>query len=89
MKEQQDMNKTYIISLETLKTMGKGALGAMTFGAFTQFNNNKIMELNNKYFDDKIKKLEEENKEIKNENKEIKNENKEIKEQLNQRRWFF
>ena len=54
------MNKTYLISGETLKTIGQGALGAMTFGAYHQYTTNKIMELNNekveiqhKYFMDK------------------------------------
>lgn len=55
------MNKQYLISSETLKTFGQGALGAMTFGAYHQYTTNKIMELNNekieiqnKYFMDKI-----------------------------------
>ena len=39
--------KTYLFSLDTLKTMGQGALGAMTFGAYAQFHNNRMMELNN------------------------------------------
>lgn len=54
------MSKT-LISGETLKTIGQGALGAMTFGAFHQFTTNKLMELNNekieiqhKYFMDKM-----------------------------------
>lgn len=55
------MSKTQIISGETLKTFGQGALGAMTFGAYHQYTTNKIMELNNekveiqhKYFMDKM-----------------------------------
>ncbi len=54
--------KTYLLSLDTLKTMGQGALGAMTFGAYHQYTTNKIMELNNekmtlqnKYFIDQQK----------------------------------
>ncbi len=54
------MSKT-LISGETLKTIGQGALGAMTFGAYHQFTANKMMELNNekieiqhKYFMDKM-----------------------------------
>ena len=54
------MSKT-LISGETLKTIGQGALGAMTFGAYHQFTTNKLMELNNekieiqhKYFMDKM-----------------------------------
>ena len=41
------MSKTQLISGETLKTFGQGALGAMTFGAYHQYTTNKIMELNN------------------------------------------
>jgi signal transduction histidine kinase len=55
------MNKTYLLSTDTLKTMAQGALGAMTFGAYHQYTTNKIMELNNekqelyqKYFMDKM-----------------------------------
>ena len=55
------MSKTYLLSGETLKTFGQGALGAMTFGAYQQYTTNKIMELNNekveiqhKYFMDKM-----------------------------------
>jgi len=47
--------------MDTLKTIGQGALGAMTFGAYHQYTTNKIMELNNekieiqhKYFMDKM-----------------------------------
>jgi len=54
------MSKTYLFSVETFKTIGQGALGAMTFGAYHQFVTNKIMELNNeninlqqKYYIDK------------------------------------
>ena len=55
------MSKTNLISGDTLKTIGQGALGAMTFGAYHQYTSNKIMELNNekieiqhKYFMDKM-----------------------------------
>jgi hypothetical protein len=41
------MSKTYLLSFETFKTIGQGALGAMTFGAYHQFVTNKIMDLNN------------------------------------------
>ncbi len=54
------MSKTYLFSVETFKTIGQGALGAMTFGAYHQFVTNRIMELNNeninlkqKYYIDK------------------------------------
>jgi hypothetical protein len=55
------MNKSSLISSDTLKTIAQGALGAMTFGAYHQYTTNKIMELNNekveiqhKYFMDKM-----------------------------------
>ena len=38
---------TYLLSMDTLKTISQGALGAMTFGAYHQYTTNKIMELNN------------------------------------------
>ena len=41
------MNKTYIFSGDTLKTMFQGALGAMSFGVYHQFTTNRLMELNN------------------------------------------
>ena len=54
------MSKTYLLSFETFKTIGQGALGAMTFGAYHQFVTNKIMDLNNEkmelkqqYYNDK------------------------------------
>jgi hypothetical protein len=31
------MSKTQIITMDTIKTIGQGALGAMTFGAYHQF----------------------------------------------------
>ena len=55
------MNKTYLISADSLKTMAQGALGAMTFGMYHQYTTNKMMEmnniqmnLNNQYFKDKM-----------------------------------
>jgi len=58
------MTKTYLLSSDTLKTIGQGALGAMTFGAYHQYTTNKIMEMNNekqdlqhKYFMDKMETL--------------------------------
>lgn len=41
------MNKTQLITVETLKTVGQGALGAMTFGAYHQYTTNRMMDLNN------------------------------------------
>lgn len=40
-------SKIYLMSFDNFKTIMQGALGAMTFGAYHQFNTNKIMELNN------------------------------------------
>jgi hypothetical protein len=55
------MNKTQLISIETLRTIGQGALGAMTFGAYHQYTTNRMMDLNNenmemknKYFMDRM-----------------------------------
>ena len=41
------MNKTYLLSADSLKTMAQGALGAMTFGMYHQYTTNKMMEMNN------------------------------------------
>ena len=41
------MNKTQLVYVETLKTIGQGALGAMSFGAYHQYTTNRIMDLNN------------------------------------------
>ena len=41
------MNKTNLLSTDTLKTIAQGALGAMTFGVYHQYTSNKMMELNN------------------------------------------
>lgn len=53
--------RNYLLSLDTLKTIYKGALGAMSFGAYHQFTSNKIMELNNQVQDQKMKQIEAEN----------------------------
>ncbi len=63
----QIMSKTtYLLSIDTLKIISQGALGAMTFGAYHQYTTNKIMDLNNekqnlqqKYF---IEKMENQHK---------------------------
>jgi len=39
--------KTYIMSMDTLKSIGNGALGALTFGAYNLYLTTKTMELNN------------------------------------------
>jgi hypothetical protein len=41
------MSKYYLMTIEHIKTFCQGALGAMTFGAYSQYTNNKLMELNN------------------------------------------
>jgi hypothetical protein len=50
-----------ILSIDTLKTIGQGSLGALTFGIYYQYTTNKMIELNNqkielqnKYFIDKM-----------------------------------
>lgn len=52
--------RTYLLSGETLKSIGKGALGAITFSAYNRYSTNKLMELHmeqlrlqNKYYIDK------------------------------------
>lgn len=84
------MSKT-LISGETLKTIGQGALGAMTFGAYHQFTTNKMMELNNekieiqhKYFMDKMENQhKKEMIDIENKYKlEMENQNKRLNEKL-------
>ena len=42
------MNRN-LISDETLKTIGQGALGAISFGACTQYNSNKMIEFETQY----------------------------------------
>jgi hypothetical protein len=62
-----------IIDIQTIKTICQGALGAMTFGAYHQFNSNKIMEQNNQIMDlrhnEIIKILEEKIKVLENKSK--------------------
>jgi hypothetical protein len=41
------MNKTYLFSADTLKTIFQGALGAISFGIYFHFTTNKMIELNN------------------------------------------
>jgi hypothetical protein len=52
--------RTYLLSGETLKSIGQGALGAITFSAYNRYSTNKLMELHmeqlrlqNKYYIDK------------------------------------
>ena len=46
---------------EAVQTIFNGALGAMTFGAYSQFQNDKIMKLNNQIQEQKMAKMLEEN----------------------------
>jgi hypothetical protein len=48
------MNKTYLMSMDTIKTFAQGALGAMTFGAYHQYTTNKIMEINNERINERM-----------------------------------
>jgi hypothetical protein len=41
------MSRRYLFSTETLKTIGQGALGAVTFGIYHRSTTNKMMEVNN------------------------------------------
>lgn len=48
------------ITKEAVQTIFNGALGAMTFGAYAQFQTDKIMKLNNQLQEQKMTKLIEE-----------------------------
>lgn len=43
------MSKIYLFSLDTLKTISKGALGAFTFGIYHRSTTNKLIEINDDY----------------------------------------
>ena len=83
---------TYLLSIDTLKIISQGALGAMTFGAYHQYTTNKIMDLNNekqnlqqKYFIEKM-----ENQHIKMENQH-KKEMEDLTEKINKiehKKWW-
>jgi hypothetical protein len=49
------------LSKEAVQTIFNGALGAMTFGAYAQFQNEKVMTLNNQLQEQKMAKMLEEN----------------------------
>jgi hypothetical protein len=51
----------FSITKEAVQTIFNGALGAMTFGAYAQFQNEKIMTLNNQLQEQKMAKMLEEN----------------------------
>lgn len=45
------------ITKEALHTFYTGALGAMSFGAYSQFQSDKIMKLNNQVQEQKLKDM--------------------------------
>jgi hypothetical protein len=51
----------FTITKEAVQTIFNGALGAMTFGAYAQFQNEKVMTLNNQLQEQKMAKMLEEN----------------------------
>jgi len=55
------MINVFPITKEAVQTIFNGALGAMTFGAYSQFQSQRIMELNNKLQEQKMAKMLEEN----------------------------
>ena len=63
------------ITKEAVQTIFNGALGAMSFGAYNQFQTNKIIELNNQNQEQKLAKMMEDNK-------------KEIQNMIEKRRWL-
>jgi hypothetical protein len=83
---------TYLLSIDTLKIISQGALGAMTFGAYHQYTTNKIMELNNekqelqqKYF---IEKMENQHKKEMEQNKIEMDELREKLNKIEQKKWW-
>ena len=52
------------ITKEAVQTIFNGALGAMTFGAYAQFQTDKIMKLNNQLQEQKMAKLLEEHDKV-------------------------
>lgn len=63
------------ITKEAVQTIFNGALGAMTFGAYAQFQTDKIITLNNQLQEKKMEKMLEENE-------------KKMQEMLNKRKYF-
>lgn len=63
------------ITKEAIQTIFNGALGAMTFGAYAQFQNDRVMTLNNQLQEQKMAKMLEENE-------------KKIQDMLNKRKYF-
>ena len=48
------------VTKEAIQTIFNGALGAMTFGAYAQFQNERIITLNNQLQEQKMAKMLEE-----------------------------
>lgn len=63
------------ISKDAVQTIFNGALGAMTFGAYAQFQNDRVMALNNQIQEQKMAKMLEENQ-------------KKIQDMINKRSFF-
>lgn len=63
------------ITKEAIQTIFNGALGAMTFGAYAQFQTDRVMTLNNQLQEQKMAKMLEENE-------------KKIQDMLNKRKYF-
>jgi Mg2+ and Co2+ transporter CorA len=78
------MSAKYLMNMETIKTCGKGALGAMTFGAYHMYVTNEMMKQNNEMIQMKTKETL---KELTIKIDRLYQENKELKEQIN-RHWF-
>jgi len=51
------MIQFFPITKEAVQTIFNGALGAMTFGAYAQFQNDKLRDFNNKLQEQKMKDM--------------------------------
>jgi len=51
------MLQVFPITKEAVQTIFNGALGAMTFGAYSQFQSDKLRELNNQLQEQKMKEM--------------------------------
>jgi len=86
------------MSMDTLKSIGNGALGALTFGAYNLYLTTKTMELNNeinaiKHKYEMEKQQKEHEKYIENTKREHDKDINELKEQIkilqNKSRWWL
>lgn len=55
------MIQVFPFTKEAVQTIFNGALGAMTFGAYAQFQNDRVITLNNQVQEQKMAKMLEEN----------------------------